>query len=92
LALELVGPHNCAHNSARVLGDAALKFRLLQARGYIVVPISCSDWRKLFKFGPEEQTWVTKMVYLQNRIERKLPADERWMLAQPAGYQLTKSP
>ncbi len=40
-ALELVGPHNTAANSGRLLGSAALKYRLLQARGYLVVPISC---------------------------------------------------
>jgi hypothetical protein len=36
-----VGTHNAAANSGRLLGDAALKYRLLQARGYLVVPVSC---------------------------------------------------
>jgi hypothetical protein len=44
-ALELVGSHNSAANSGRLLGDAALKYRLLQARGYLVVPLSCKVGR-----------------------------------------------
>ena len=36
-----VGYQNSAGNTGRLLGDAALKYRLLQARGFLVVPISC---------------------------------------------------
>lgn len=75
MAIELVGKHNCAANGPRVLGDAALKMRLLAARGWLVVPLSCRDWRKLT--GPisarPEETLITKVVYLQNRIDQRLP-------------------
>ncbi|GAX84829.1 hypothetical protein CEUSTIGMA_g12250.t1 [Chlamydomonas eustigma] len=46
-AFELLGSHNTACNSMRVLGDAAIKYRLLQARGYTVIPISCNEWDSL---------------------------------------------
>ena len=32
-AIEMVGDHNTSANSQRVLGEATVKFRLLQARG-----------------------------------------------------------
>ncbi|KAJ9506133.1 hypothetical protein QJQ45_016516 [Haematococcus lacustris] len=68
-ALELVGPHNSAANSGRLLGAAALKYRLLQARGYLVVPISCKEWDKM---GPYES--LAKMMYLQSKLDRRLAA------------------
>ncbi|GLC67548.1 hypothetical protein PLESTF_000569400 [Pleodorina starrii] len=66
LALELVGPHNTAANSPRILGEAVLKYRLLQARGYLVVPIPCFEWDQI----NHNDTW-TKMVYLQTKIDRR---------------------
>ncbi|KAL6754851.1 hypothetical protein V8C86DRAFT_2689056 [Haematococcus lacustris] len=68
-ALELVGLHNSAANSGRLLGAAALKYRLLQARGYLVVPISCKEWDKM---GPFES--LAKMMYLQSKLDRRLAA------------------
>lgn len=59
-ALELIGEHNTAVNSNRITGDAALKYRLLQARGYAVVPISCREWDRI-GFGEI----FTKAMYVQ---------------------------
>ncbi|GIL49992.1 hypothetical protein Vafri_6119 [Volvox africanus] len=66
LALELVGRHNTAANSPRILGEAVVKYRLLQARGYLVVPIPCYEWDRI----DHKDIW-TKMVYLQAKIERR---------------------
>ncbi|GLI63063.1 hypothetical protein VaNZ11_005965 [Volvox africanus] len=66
LALELVGRHNTATNSPRILGEAVVKYRLLQARGYLVVPIPCYEWDRI----DHKDIW-TKMVYLQAKIERR---------------------
>uniref|UniRef100_A0A7S3QX58 RAP domain-containing protein n=2 Tax=Dunaliella tertiolecta TaxID=3047 RepID=A0A7S3QX58_DUNTE len=68
-ALELVGTQNSAANTGRLLGDAALKYRLLQARGYLVVPISCKEWDR---FGPSEA--FSKMLYIQAKLEKRKAA------------------
>ncbi|MEW5299021.1 MAG: hypothetical protein WDW36_002076 [Sanguina aurantia] len=67
--LELVGKHNSAANSPRLLGEAALKYRLLQARGYIVIPINCREWDKI---GRKDTT--SQMYYLQTKLERRVAA------------------
>ncbi|KAG2500176.1 hypothetical protein HYH03_001758 [Edaphochlamys debaryana] len=66
LALELMGRHNCAANSPRVMGEAVIKYRLLQARGYLVVPIPCAEWDRI----GHQDVW-SKMVYLQSKIDRR---------------------
>ncbi|KAG2435477.1 hypothetical protein HYH02_011772 [Chlamydomonas schloesseri] len=66
LALELVGRHNSAANSPRIMGEAVIKYRLLQAHGYLVVPVSCYEWDRI----SHQDVW-TKMVYLQAKIDRR---------------------
>jgi len=63
-ALELVGPHNTSVNSQRLLAAAVLKWRLLQARGYRVVPVSCRDWLRMSR-GDE----LTRVLYLQSVLK-----------------------
>ena len=65
-AFELVGKHNTAANSMRVLGDAAIKYRLLQARGFVVVPISCVEW--------DELNGDTKALYIQQKLDVRVAA------------------
>ncbi|KXZ52205.1 hypothetical protein GPECTOR_10g836 [Gonium pectorale] len=66
IALELIGRHNSAANSPRLVGEAVLKYRLLQARGYMVVPVLCAEWDRI----SHQDVW-TKMVYLQAKIDRR---------------------
>ncbi|GFR43489.1 hypothetical protein Agub_g4575 [Astrephomene gubernaculifera] len=66
LALELIGRHNSAANSPRITGEAVIKYRLLQARGYMVVPVPCDEWDRI----TFQDIW-TKIVYLQAKIERR---------------------
>jgi hypothetical protein len=83
VALELVGPHNSAANSPRLGGEAVLKFRLLQARGYMVVPVPVREWERVC--GARD-VW-TKMVYLNAKLERRpgaaAVAPESVAVAQP---------
>lgn len=78
VALELVGPHNTSQNSQRLLASAVLKWRLLQARGYRVVPVSCRDWRRIS--GGDQ---ITKLLYLQSKLG--MPAGAMPMAAPDAG-------
>lgn len=66
-ALELLGPHNTTANSGQVLGSAALKMRLLRARGYVVVPIPCAEWWALGRGD-----LYAKILYLEERFKQRL--------------------
>jgi hypothetical protein len=48
-------------------GEAVVKYRLLQARAYPVIPLPVREWDS---FGRED-VW-TKMVYLQAKIDKRL--------------------
>ena len=52
----------------RVLGDAAIKYRLLQSRGYVVLPIDCREW--------DGRNGDTKALYIQQMIDRLAAAVE----------------
>jgi hypothetical protein len=66
VVLELVGVHNRAADGGRLLGDAVIKYRLLQARGYIVVPVSCDEWDTM---EPD-----SRCLYLQEKLDSRLVA------------------
>eukprot|EP00879_Flechtneria_rotunda_P029947 GHRR01032414.1.p1 GENE.GHRR01032414.1~~GHRR01032414.1.p1 ORF type:complete len:148 (+),score=46.68 GHRR01032414.1:89-532(+) len=59
VAIELLGPHNAALNTQRPLGPARLKWRLLAARGYRVVPINQWQWEDLDSASkPDAVRWL----------------------------------
>ena len=51
-----------------MLGDAALKYRLLQSRGYVVVPVDCREW--------DGRNGDTKALYIQQMIDRLAAATQ----------------
>lgn len=66
-AIELTGAHNTAGNDpSRVLGEAALKLRLLRARGYMVIPVSCAEWARLGRGD-----LYAKILYIDARFKQR---------------------
>jgi hypothetical protein len=63
LALELVAPRDTSRNTGRLLGRAALRWRLLRARGYRVVPLPLQEWRRVVA-----QDSVSRLLYLQSLL------------------------
>ena len=61
VAIEMVGKHNSdASTNSTILGEAALKLRLLQSKGFIVLTISCSEW--------DRQEKINKSLYIQEKL------------------------
>lgn len=61
VAIEMVGKHNAAGNSpSTILGDAVLKYRLLQSRGIVVLAVNCNEW--------DMQEKINKTLYIEEKL------------------------
>jgi hypothetical protein len=69
LAIELVQARDTSRNTGRLLGPAALRWRLLRARGYKILQLPASEWRRAVG-----QDAVSRLLFLQTLLST---AEER---------------
>ena len=63
VSIELIQPRDASRNTGRLLGPATLRWRLLRARGYRILQLPVSEWRRVVA-----QDSVARLLYLQSLL------------------------